>query len=116
MDTQHYTTKERADAYDALRPLLVAMYQEFKELSKKKPDAALSKRKVEIVNRLLRDILLMLDDEPNRQYLDLLDEDELPQNSDVLLVLSQVDAAMKAFHTRYHGYNRIEHEHTWFTK
>jgi hypothetical protein len=36
-------------------PLLAAMFREFQEASKKKPDAVLNKRKVQIVNRLLHD-------------------------------------------------------------
>jgi hypothetical protein len=56
---------------------------------------------VSIVNRLLSDILGLLDGEPQRQYLDLLDEDDLPQNSDVSLMLGQVMSAMGIFRTKY---------------
>lgn len=111
-----FTTPERGTKYDTLKPLLQAMFMEFKELSKKKPDGALNKRKVEIVNRLLTDVLTILEDEPTRQYLDLLDEDELPQNSDVLLMLSQFNAAMNAFYERYWIYDRLHGEHKWNTK
>ncbi len=98
-------------------PLLRAMFDEFKELSKKKPDAVLNKRKVELVNRLLKDVLAILEDEPSRPYLDLLDEDDLPQNSDVLLMLSQFVAAMSAFHDRYFGYdNKKNAYNTWRTE
>ena len=45
MSKLYYTTKERAQAYDTTMPLLEAMYLEFKDLSKKKPDAAVSKSK-----------------------------------------------------------------------
>ena len=50
------TTAEKANKHDDLMPLIESMYHEFQELSKKKPDGVLNKRKVEIVNRLLRDI------------------------------------------------------------
>lgn len=98
---ENSTTAERAQQFDTLMPLLLAMVEEFRELSKKKPDGVLSKRKVEIVNRLLADVLSLLDKEPTRRYLDLLDEDDLPQNSDVVLMLTQVRAAMNAFRDRF---------------
>ena len=83
-------------------PLLAAMFKEFQELSKKKPDGALNKRKVEIVNRLLRDIHGILEGESTSAYLDLLDEDDLPQNSDVVLILGQTVVAMGTFREKYY--------------
>lgn len=85
------------------------MYGEFQELSKKKQDGQVGKTKVKMVNRLLKAIHELLQDEPNRGYLDELNEDDLPQNSDVVLILSQTSAAMEAFQRRYyvtHGMNR----------
>lgn len=55
------------------------------------------------MNRLLADVLSVLDGEPNRGYLELFNEDDLPQNSDAVLMLSQVVAAMERFKDRYHG-------------
>ena len=83
-------------------PLLNSMFREFQELSKKRPDGALNKRKVEIVNRLLRDIHGILEGESTSAYLDLLDEDDLPQNSDVVLILSQTVVAMERFRGKYY--------------
>lgn len=101
--SKNATTVERATQYNALMPLLEAMFREFRELAKKKPEGVLNKRKVDMVNRLLKDVLTIVEDEPNRPYLDLLDEDDLPQNSDVLLILSQFEASMKVFQNRYYG-------------
>lgn len=109
-----FTTIEKARKHEALNPLLKAMHQEFQELSKKKSDGALNKGKVQIVNRLLKDVQTILDTEPSRPYLDLLDEESLPQNSDVSLILSQYCAAMKSFHEKYYGWNGLTH--TWLTK
>ena len=47
------TTSDKAATHDTTMPLLDSMYSEFKELSKKKPDAAVSKSKINIANRLL---------------------------------------------------------------
>lgn len=95
-------------------PLLLAMYTEFKELSKKKPDAAVSKSKIKITNRLLEKITVVLNDEKTIEFLDLLDEDDIPQISDVTLILSQYVAAMEAFHKTHYGWDGSEHK--WFIK
>ena len=109
-----FTTKEKASKHEALNPLLQAMHQEFQELSKKKSDGVLNKGKVQIVNRLLKDVQAILGTEPSRSYLDLLDEESLPQNSDVSLILSQYCAAMKSFHEKYFGWDGTET--TWLIK
>jgi hypothetical protein len=101
------TTSERAATYTTLNPLLEAMYKEFQGLSKKKQDGQVGKTKVKMVNRLLKAIHELLKDEPNRSYLDELNEDDLPQNSDVVLILSQTSAAMEAFQRRYYVYSGI---------
>ena len=88
------------------------MFGEFKELSKKKPDAAVSKSKITIVNRLLEKLRLVLADEDAIDFLDLLDEDDVPQASDVTLILSQYVASMDAFHAKYYGWDGTEH--VWF--
>ena len=111
-----YTTKEKSLQYEALNPLLRAMREEFQELSKKKPDGPVSKGKISIANRLLKDVLTVLDSEPNKPYLDLLDEDLLPQNSDVSLILSQYCASMDSFRDKFFRYDREVHGNRWFTK
>lgn len=109
-----FTTPEKAEKYDNLMPLLQSMFSEFGELSKKKPDGLLNKRKVEIVNRLLSDIHEILDGEPTSAYLNLLDEDDLPQNSDVVLILGQTVAAMNTFKGKYNS-SSVFHRHEWAT-
>jgi hypothetical protein len=112
--TRALISAEKADRYDHLRPLLTAMTDEFREAARKKPEAALNKRKVSIVNRLLSDILDLLDGEPQRQYLDLLDEDDLPQNSDVSLMLGQVMSAMGLFEKKY-THQDLNYKMVWTT-
>lgn len=108
------TIKSKADSHDTTMPLLNAMYLEFKELSKKTPSAAISKQKITIVNRLLTRITEVLADEESIKFLDMLDEDDVPQMSDVALILSQYVAAMKAFHEKYYGYDGNKYK--WFLK
>jgi hypothetical protein len=109
------TTKETAALFDTLNPLLTAMFKEFQELSKKKPDGQVGKTKAKIVNRLLEGIHKIIKDEPNRSYVDMVDEDDLPQNSDVVLILSQASAAMDAFYEKYR-YNNGSGQNIWSIK
>jgi hypothetical protein len=83
-------------------PLLRAMYSEFKDLSKKKPDGAVSKKKIAVVNRLAEKCREVVATEDSLDFLDVLDEDDVPQNSDVALLLSQYRAALRAFRDTYH--------------
>ena len=63
------TTAEKAELHDVAMPLLTAMYTEFKEFSKKKPDGAVNKAKIKIVNRLLEKCKEVLRDEMSSEYL-----------------------------------------------
>ena len=114
-DRANLTTTAHAEKHDNVMPLVEAMLREFQELSKKKPDSALNKRKVEIVNRLLQEAHKVLEAEPTSAYLDLLDEDDLPQNSDVVLILSVTVAAMKIFRERYYRYSQSRSAKVWMT-
>ena len=97
-------TASQAHEYEVLQPLLSALYDEFQELSKKKPQEPVSKGKVKVVNRVLEPVIDLLDAEPQRKFLDALDDDDLPQNSDVVLMLGQALTAMQSFRSRYyHG-------------
>ncbi|MEH2373064.1 hypothetical protein [Nostoc sp.] len=100
---QKQTSSENVELYEIIIPLLHAMRSEFKELSKKKPEAVLNKSKMKIVNRLLQSCRKILASEASFDYLDLIDEDDVPQNSDVVLMLSQYVAAMNQFHSTYYG-------------
>lgn len=114
MSELYYTTKEKADSYDVTMPLLKAMYVEFKALSSKKPDAAVSKSKIKITNRLLEKVREVLEDSSAIDFLDLLDEDDIPQASDVILILSQYVASMEIFHKEHYGLYNSEYQ--WVIK
>lgn len=107
---------QKAKKHDDIMPLLKAMFREFQEAAKKKPDGPLNKRKVEIVNRLLSDVHAIIEGEATRAYLDMLDEDDLPQNGDVVLILGQAVAAMEGFHEKYYRYNSALGKQVWADK
>ena len=109
-------TEAQAAKFDMLSPMMDSLHQEMREFSKKKQDGIVNPLKVKMINRLLRDIKELLASDPSVTYLELLDEETLPQNSDAVLILGQFRAAMDQFKSRHHGYDKEEHKHRWFTQ
>jgi hypothetical protein len=95
-------TEEDLREFEMLQPMLRSIYDEIKELSKKKQDGLLNASKVRIVNRLLVKIKDILKNESTNELLDLLDSDSLPSNSDAILVIPQFTAAMRHFRDKYY--------------
>lgn len=98
------TTDEQVKLYLTINPLLKSAFDEVKEFSKKKQDEELNIKKVKMINRLLEKAKEILKDEPTVDYLELLDEDELPTNSDAVLTMSQFISAMNKFHDDHYHY------------
>lgn len=98
---EHITTAEAVATYQATSDIFSGLIREVRELSKKKPDATLSAGKVKIINRVLVDLKGLLEKEPEGKFLDLLDNQELPQTSDAVLVMVQFETALCAFDSRY---------------
>lgn len=99
----YYTTREKADAYDNVAPVFESVYKELQELCKKKPEGTLNKAKIALINRILTDVKEFLDGMPVTKYLELLEDDDVPQYSDVILVLAQYDAGLNQFRNRHYG-------------
>ena len=114
MPTHHYTKREKADAFDAVIGVFTELFKELKDLGKKKPETTLSASKVRIINRVLEDVRACLVGEPDHKYLDLLDDETLPQYSDAILILYQHEGALKSFRSRCYGYNHATGETGWF--
>lgn len=106
---------EKVISYELLNPLLYAAYEEMKELSAKKQDLVLNKMKVTMINRILRQIRELLEEQPTIGFIDLLDEETLPTNSDAVLVLSQFKSAMGQFCERYYRMGPKDGMHRWHT-
>ena len=101
---EKYTTEEQIGLYETISPLLRSAFDEIKEFSKKKQDEPLNVKKVKMINRLLEKAKEVLKNEQTVVFLDLLDENELPSNSDAVLVMSQYISAMRKFHSdHYHS-------------
>lgn len=106
---------DRVVKYELLNPLLASLYGEVKDLSAKKQDLILNKVKVTMINRLLRQIRDLLEGQPTLEFIDLLDEETLPSNSDAVLVLSQYMSAMRQFHGRYYHNENGRSYNRWHT-
>ena len=79
------TSQDKVDTYEKVRDVFVSLLHEVRELSKKKPEIVMSESKVKLINRVLQD-------------------DQLPQNSDALLMMVQFDAALDAFKDAHFDY------------
>ncbi|OFB42587.1 hypothetical protein BA059_05125 [Mycolicibacterium sp. (ex Dasyatis americana)] len=108
-------TEEQAATYDRLVPMLEAAHREMTELSKKKQDGIVNTLKIKMLNRLLGELSKIIENDPSHAFVDMLDEETLPQNSDAVLILSQWQAALKQFKDRHYGHDKLTYEHRWFT-
>lgn len=102
IDETKMTTEDSVAIYNATSAIFLGLLKEIRELSKKKPDAIMSAGKVGIINRVLEDLKLVLDKEPEGKFLDVLDDENLPQTSDAVLIMCQYETALKAFKDKYY--------------
>lgn len=93
---QGLSKKEHAVELTKLRPELTEALNDFKELSKKKPHESVNKFKLKFVNKIILKANTILTEErlPDDEF-EAFNEDEIPSNSDVVLMLNQYSAALK---------------------
>lgn len=96
--------------YETINQIFKSVFTEIQGLAKKKPEATLNKIKVEQLNKILIDARLIFEGSPQVKYLDLLDDETLPQFSDALMVLAQYDGALKTFHDNHWKYRDRKHQ------
>lgn len=106
-------TEKQVEEYALYSSMLGSLAKEMRELSKKKQDGVLNVTKVKMLNRVLQPLKeVILAHLPSSVFLDLLDEETLPNNSDAVLIISQFEAAIKDFEDEYYheyrdsSYNR----------
>jgi len=82
--------KSDVDVFEKLSGQLISVYEEMSLLSKKNPNDAVNKFKLKFLNKLIDDSNQFLTDK-YKPYDDfnIFDEDDMPQNSDVVFILSQ---------------------------
>ena len=111
---EYITTAAVVSTYQAGIGIFESLLKEIKELSRKKPDATISASKVKIINRVLADLLTFLKSEPEGKYLEVLDDEALPQMSDAVLIMVQFQSAIQSFKVRYNRY--VDGSNYWITK
>lgn len=82
--------RRNVDVFEKVSGQLLSIYEEISLLSKKSPNDAVNKFKLNFVNKLLSQSNEYLSDKykPFDDF-EAFDEDEIPQNSDVVFILSQ---------------------------
>lgn len=82
--------RTNVDTFEKLSGQLLSLYEEISLLSKKSPNDAMNKFKLKFVNKLLSLSNDYLADryKPFDDF-DSFDEDDIPQNSDIVFILSQ---------------------------
>jgi hypothetical protein len=82
--------KEQVEVFLKLQPQLKSAYDEIALLSKKKPTDSLNKFKLKFINSILSRANEILEDKykPFPEDFTLFNEDDMPNNSDVVFILS----------------------------
>lgn len=82
--------KQQVETFLKLQPQLKSAYDEIALLSKKKPTDSLNKFKLKFINSMLLRANEILEDnyKPFPEDFTLFDEDDMPNNSDVVFILS----------------------------
>lgn len=82
--------KTDVDIFEKLSGQLISVYEEISLLSKKSPNDAVNKFKLKFLNKLISDSNEFLSDKykPFDDF-NIFNEDDIPQNSDVVFILSQ---------------------------
>jgi hypothetical protein len=104
-DNIHLPTTSDVSKFEMLFPMIQSDLSEIRELSKKKQDESLNDFKVKILNKKLAQIKELLKNESSFEFLELLNEDVFPSNSDALLTVSQFINAMKQYQGKYYESN-----------
>lgn len=113
--TNKLPKKVECEQWEMLSPMLNAILAELQVLSKGKPNDALNKFKANSVNKILGKVKDLLSNQPTTEFLELLDEETLPTNSDAVLIMVQFKTAMEQFRTKYYSTDEFSLVSSWKT-
>lgn len=112
-------SEEQVEKFERLYGLLSHIASDMDGFAKKKPDGAMNKLKVKMINKILTQIKEFFISDPIVEFLEVLDEDVLPTNSDTVLILGQFKSTMEQFKGKYYGRDTTNMsilKYRWFTK
>src|SRR5437868_10035434 len=95
--------------FEKLEQQLQSFLREISELSNKKPNDAVNKFKLKFINSTLENLNRLLADYRPFKDFDSFDVDDLPSNSDVVVILAQYVAAVY----RLRADQTEEHQYKW---
>ena len=103
-------SEDEVEQFEKLEQQLHSFLVEVSELSKKKPNDALNKFKLKFINSALERLNKVLGDQRPFTDFELFDVDELPSNSDVLVILAQYAASA----LRFRSDNTLKKDYNWW--
>lgn len=104
-------TEENIKNYNLLVEMLEAQKREFSPLCSKKPNDNLNLMKIRMVNRVIEPLKKILEYEDSYDFLDILKEDDIASYSDVVLIISQYETAIKKFKDKYYLEDKFRSTH-----
>lgn len=104
-------SRAEIDDFKKLQMQVHNILNQFTDLSKKKPDGPVNKFKLLLVNELLSTAnkIIPKDRRPFPDF-ETFKEDDLPSNSDVVVILSQYLSCIRKFG----GENKQLYDHKWY--
>lgn len=105
------------DKFEKTSTQLEILNNEISILSKKKPDNAINKFKLQIVNNILKNANELLGEQykPFSEFT-LFDEDVIPTNSDVVMILAQYIRCMGTLRSNNLIYDEDDDKYYWLIK
>ena len=102
---------KEVELFDKVTPQLEGFCHELRELTKKKPDGGINKFKLQIINEKLDEanLLLTRNFKPFKDF-SRFDQDNLPTNSDVVLILSQYLECLETWRSAH----VIKVDYSWY--
>ncbi len=107
--------KQQVETFLKLQPQLKSAYDEIALLSKKKPTDSLNKFKLKFINSILSRANEILGDKykPFPEDFSLFDEDDMPNNSDVVFILSHYLTSLEKLRCD-NIVEEPEYPHNWY--
>lgn len=104
--------KKNVEKFEKLHIQIKDIYSELSILSKKSPDGAINKFKLKFINQLIEEANLFLSEryKPFNDF-EKFEEDDVPFNSDVVLIVSQYIQCLGKF--KYDNIKRLSGNWYW---